>query len=101
MSELVLVVGNKNYSSWSLRPYLALAQTGAALPKSGGPFLFGHFTIADAMFAPVTTRFTTYAVALDPALQAYVAAIAALPAFQAWKADAEQEPWHMAYDDQL
>ena len=37
-----------------------------------GPFLFGAFTIADAMFAPVCSRFTTYAVPLDPLAQAYV-----------------------------
>jgi glutathione S-transferase len=214
MSELVLIVGNKNYSSWSLRPYLALAHTGAAfrtevipldrpeskaailarspagkvpilidgdlliwdtlaiceylaetypaaklwptdraarararsisaemhsgfpalrgampmnlrarkpgvghtpealadavrvqqiwrdaLRVSGGPFLFGAFSIADAMFAPVTTRFTTYGVALDAQLQAYVDAVAALPAFKTWYADAEHEEWKMAYDD--
>ncbi len=54
----------------------------------GGPFLFGHFTIADAFFAPVTTRFTTYQVALDDTCQAYVATVQALPGFQAWLADA-------------
>ena len=214
MSELVLFVGNKNYSSWSLRPYLALAQTGApfrtetipldlpdskanllkrnpagkvpvlyvgdlaiwdslaiceylaetypaaklwpadavarararsisaemhsgfpslraampmnlrmrkpgkghtpeamadaariqqiwdaALTASGGPFLFGHFTIADAMFAPVTTRFTTYGVPLSARLAAYVDAVAALPSFKAWLADAEKETWEMQYDE--
>jgi len=214
MSELVLYIGNKNYSSWSLRPYLALAHTGAkfrtevivldrpdskanmlaknpagkvpvlvdadlvvwdslaiceylaeqypaaqlwptdraaralarsisaemhsgfpalrnampmnlrnrkpgvghtaealadaarvqqiwreSLTRSGGPFLFGGFTVADAMFAPVTTRFTTYGVKLDPQLAAYVDAIAALPSFRAWYADAEKEEWKLAYDD--
>ena len=59
---------------------------------SGGPFLFGAFTIADAMFAPVTTRFTTYGVQLDAACRGYVEAIAALPAMKAWRADAEREP---------
>ena len=215
MSELVLVVGNKNYSSWSLRPYMALAHTGAAfrtevivldqpdskqkilarnpagkvpvlydgdlavwdslaiceylaekhpslwpadararararsisaemhsgfpalrqampmnlrmrkpgtghtpdaladaarvqqiwreaLDASGGPFLFGKtFTIADAMFTPVTTRFTTYGVALDKKAQGYVDAIAATPAFKAWYADAEAETWHSKYYDEL
>jgi glutathione S-transferase len=216
MSELVLFVGNKNYSSWSLRPYLALAHTGAkfrtetivldvadsrdnilaknpagkvpvlydgdfaiwdslaiceylaetypaanlwpadrlarararsisaelhrgfvalrrampmnlrarkpgvghtpdaladaarvqqiwreALKASGGPFLFGHFTIADAMFAPVTTRFTTYGVPLDAQLAAYVDAIAGLPAFKTWLADAEREPWTQPKYDNL
>jgi len=63
-----------------------------ALSSSGGPFLFGHFTIADAMYAPVTTRFTTYGVELDAACRAYVDAIAALPAYKQWYADAEREP---------
>lgn len=63
-----------------------------ALAASGGPLLFGGFTIADAMFAPVTTRFTTYGVELDPICQAYVAAIAALPAMVAWRRDAASEP---------
>jgi glutathione S-transferase len=63
-----------------------------ALVASGGPFLFGKFSIADAMYAPVTTRFTTYGVDLDPICRAYVAAIAALPAMQRWVADAATEP---------
>lgn len=58
---------------------------------SGGPFLFGAFTIADAFYAPVTTRFITYAVPLDATCQAYVDAIAALPSFQAWRDDATRE----------
>ncbi|HSD91014.1 MAG TPA: glutathione S-transferase family protein [Kofleriaceae bacterium] len=62
------------------------------LSSSGGPFLFGHFTIADAMYAPVTTRFTTYDVELDATCRAYVAAIAALPAYKQWHADAAREP---------
>ncbi|HEX3757586.1 MAG TPA: glutathione S-transferase family protein [Kofleriaceae bacterium] len=63
-----------------------------ALAASGGPFLFGGFTIADAMFAPVTTRFTTYGVELDATCRAYVAAVAALPALVAWRRDAAAEP---------
>lgn len=63
-----------------------------ALATSGGPFLFGTFTIADAMYAPVTTRFRTYGVDLDATCRAYVDAIAALPAMQAWQRDAEAEP---------
>ena len=59
---------------------------------SGGPFLFGGFTIADAFFAPVTTRFTTYHVPMDDVSRAYVAAVQALPAFQAWRDDARGEP---------
>jgi glutathione S-transferase len=63
-----------------------------ALETSGGPFLFGTFTIADAMFAPVTTRFTTYGVELDDICTGYVRSIAELPAMRAWRADAEREP---------
>jgi glutathione S-transferase len=208
MSELLLYVGNKRYSSWSLRPYLALAATGAPFrteviwldvpdtaanirtvnkagrvpvlrhgdllvndslaiceylhelfPDAGlwptdratrararsivaemhssftamrstwtmdllgsrpgyghnpetlgeaarvmeiwreararatsGPFLFGTFTIADAFFAPVTTRFTTYGVPMDDVAKAYVATVQALPSFQAWLDDARSEP---------
>lgn len=58
----------------------------------GGPFLFGSFTIADAFFAPVTTRFTTYGVPMDEVAQAYVAAVQSLPAFLAWREDARNEP---------
>ncbi len=62
------------------------------LAASKGPFLFGAFSIADAMFAPVTTRFTTYGVDLDATCRAYVDAMHALPAFVAWKRDAAAEP---------
>ena len=63
-----------------------------ALAASGGPFLFGAFSIADAMFAPVTTRFTTYGVELDAVCRGYVDAVAALPAMVDWKRDAAAEP---------
>jgi glutathione S-transferase len=209
MSELTLVVGSKNYSSWSLRPYLALAHTGQpfrevvialdepdtaekiaqyspsgrvpvlrhgalsiwdslsiceylaetfpqaklwpedkqarALARSvvaemhssfsnlrqnmpmdirgrkpgkgrapgvaediariqalwndcrsrfgqGGPFLFGHFTIADAFYAPVVTRFVTYEVELDAKSQAYRDAVLSLPALKTWTEAALKEP---------
>lgn len=55
------------------------------LARSGGPFLFGGFCYADAMYAPVVTRFTTYGVALDGAARAYSERIWALPAMQDWK----------------
>lgn len=51
---------------------------------AAGPFLFGRFSVADCMYAPVTTRFTTYQVALDPVSAAYVKAVAALPAMAEW-----------------
>ena len=62
-----------------------------ALAASGGPFLFGAFSIADAMFAPVTTRFTTYGVPMDGACSAYVSTVQSSPAFQRWKAEAIAE----------
>ena len=57
----------------------------------GGGFLFGKFSIADAMYAPVALRFVTYAVDLDPVSAAYVKTITALPAIQQWIADARAE----------
>ena len=56
-----------------------------------GDFLFGHFTIADAMFAPVVSRFQTYAVELDGVARDYAAAILALPAMQEWVEAATSE----------
>ncbi len=209
MPELTLVIGNKNYSSWSLRPWLALKQTGQPFkelripiheenslkeilkyspsgrvpcladgevkvweslaicdylaerfPKAGlwpaepkarayarsisnemhagfqalrknftmnirgriskpiskeiqedidritgiwkesrmnygknGAFLFGDFTIADAMYAPVVTRFITYGVKVDSTSEAYMKSILGIPAMQEWikAASAEKE----------
>jgi glutathione S-transferase len=64
----------------------------ATLTTSGGPFLFGTFTIADAMYAPVVTRFKTYGVELTPQNQAYADVMLALPAMKSWYADAAREP---------
>lgn len=50
-----------------------------------GPFLFGRFSVADAMYAPVVTRCTTYALPLDTVSKAYCEAIWALPAMREWK----------------
>lgn len=58
---------------------------------TGGDFLFGQFTIADAMYAPVVLRFQTYEVELNGAARDYAAAVLALPALQEWVASAEQE----------
>lgn len=58
---------------------------------SGGDFLFGRFSIADAMFAPVVLRFQTYVVSLEGAARTYADAVLALPAMQAWVADAQAE----------
>ncbi|HEY2977693.1 MAG TPA: glutathione S-transferase, partial [Burkholderiaceae bacterium] len=60
--------------------------------RYGGPYLFGaRRTMADAMFAPVVTRFVTYAVPLDAACTAYAKTIAALPELKQWTAAALRE----------
>ncbi len=56
-----------------------------------GPFLFGAFGIADAMYAPVVSRFRTYGVACDSVCSAYMEAIWSLPAMQSWIAGARQQ----------
>ncbi|WP_454722441.1 MULTISPECIES: glutathione S-transferase family protein [Cupriavidus] len=62
------------------------------LTRYGGPFLFGQRTMADAMYAPVVTRFLTYGVELDPQPVAYCKQILAMPELQEWIADARKEP---------
>jgi glutathione S-transferase len=61
------------------------------LQSYGGPFLFGEFSIADAMYAPVATRFRTYDIALDPVAEAYCKRIMTYPAMLEWIAAAEGE----------
>ena len=62
------------------------------LDASGGPFLFGAPTVADAMYAPVCTRFRTYSVALEPRLAAYCETVFAWPLMQEWTDAALAEP---------
>jgi glutathione S-transferase len=62
------------------------------LEKYGGPFLFGRLSVADAMYAPVCSRFRTYAVPLDPALTAYCQQIFDWPLMQEWTDGALAEP---------
>jgi glutathione S-transferase len=62
------------------------------LEKYGGPFLFGKPTMADAMYAPVCSRFRTYAVELDPVLSAYCEQIFAWPFMEEWTEGAKAEP---------
>ena len=57
------------------------------------PFLFGDFTIADAMYAPVVTRFVTYGLPVDDDARDYMAAVTGLPEMQAWTEAAHREPW--------
>jgi glutathione S-transferase len=64
-----------------------------------GAFLFGGFGAADAMYAPVVSRFHTYAVEVGDAARAYMAAVMALPAWGEWRAAARAEPWVLPEDE--
>jgi len=65
-----------------------------------GEFLFGRFSAADAMYAPVVLRFRTYEVELPAPCRAYADAVLALPAMQEWIAGAERETERIAKFDQ-
>ena len=69
------------------------------LGLSGGPFLSGEFTIADAMFAPVVSRFDVYQLTRDPMAAEYGAAVKATEAWQEWDAAAREEPWNVPESD--
>src|SRR5438552_3459168 len=109
MADFTLVIGNKNYSSWSLRGWLMARIAdieritglwrdcrkrfaGAAANKDEG-FLFGTISAADAMYAPVATRFRTYGVKLDTDSEAYCTAVLNYAPMKAWTDDAKNEPW--------
>jgi glutathione S-transferase len=64
-----------------------------------GPFLFGPFGAADAMYAPVVSRFHTYAVEVGVASSAYMEAVMALPAWSEWNTAALKEPWVLPEDE--
>lgn len=65
------------------------------LTKFGGPFLFGEFSIADAMYAPVVNRFVSYAIPLDGVVAQYVKAMRTLPAHAEWIDQGEKETLRM------
>ena len=66
---------------------------------AGGDLLFGSFTCADAMFAPVASRFETYAVTLPPVARRYADALLGLPGVQRWRAGALVETEFVAADE--
>jgi glutathione S-transferase len=71
-----------------------------SLEASGGPFLFGErFTVADAFYAPVCTRFRTYALPLSARTEAYVDAVLAAPGVKAWIDDALAEHEFVVIDE--
>jgi glutathione S-transferase len=66
---------------------------------AGGPFLYGAFGAADAMYAPVVWRFHTYAVEVTDKARAYMQAVMALPASIEWREAARREPGVLAHDE--
>ena len=71
------------------------------LDRSGGPFLFGEFGIADAMYFPVLTRFRTYGVAVPAPLLEYARSLEAFPAVAKLMEKARHDPRELVYDDYL
>lgn len=90
-SESALIAARRIIDIWRS----SRARFGHTASKDEG-FLFGRFSIADAMYAPVVTRFRTYGVNLaalgdDGSAKAYMQAVLSLPAFREWEAGAEVE----------
>jgi glutathione S-transferase len=71
----------------------------AALADSGGPFLFGAFGAADAMFAPVVMRLLTYALPVDDVSATYMARVTAAPGVAAWISDALAEQDFLDFEE--
>jgi len=72
---------------------------GEARSKYGadGEFLYGEFSAADAMFAPVVTRIDTYQLDVNDSMKPYIEAMLKHPAFLAWKVEAFEEPWFLPH----
>ena len=70
-----------------------------ALAQSGGPFLFGEFSIPDAYFAPVVARLRTYAPPLPAAVSAYMERVWASRGVSAWVRDALEEKEFLAFEE--
>jgi glutathione S-transferase len=69
------------------------------LQAHGGPMLFDEFSIADAYFAPVVMRLTTYALPVPPMIQAYLERVRALPGVAAWVKDALAEKDFLGFEE--
>ena len=66
---------------------------------AGGAFLFGKFSAADAMYAPVVSRFHTYGIEVGAMSRLYMDTMMALPAYVAWRAAGVKEPWVLPQDE--
>jgi glutathione S-transferase len=71
----------------------------ATRARHGGPFLFGRFSAADAMYAPVVTRLNTYGIAVARDTRDYMDAVLALRAFAEWRAASIAESWIVPEDE--
>jgi glutathione S-transferase len=69
------------------------------MKRSGGPFLFGQWSIADAMYAPVVTRFVTYAIPRSQQADGYIQRMVAEPHLAAWIAAAHKETRQLPRSD--
>lgn len=69
--------------------------------SGAGPFLYGAFSIADGMFAPVVSRFHSYFVEVDPVSRAYMDAVRATTSWKEWLAGAKSEPWEPPQSDDM
>jgi glutathione S-transferase len=65
----------------------------------GGPWLFGEYSVADAMYAPVVLRFNTYGAQISPTARWYMASVLEDAPLQEWLQDAKHEPWTIAADE--
>jgi glutathione S-transferase len=70
-----------------------------ALSASGGPFLFGAFSIADAYFAPMTGRIRTYGLPVPAPVSAYIERVFASPGVAAWVRDALAEGEFLDFEE--
>ena len=66
---------------------------------SSGPWLFGQYSVADAMYAPVVLRFNTYGARISQTARWYMASVLEDGALQEWLQAAKQEPWTIASDE--
>ncbi len=88
----------KNYSddvNAAVARIEAIWREARATYGKGGPFLYGAFTAADAMYAPIVTRLDTYSFPVSPTSRGYMDAVLKSAAFVAWRAAALKEPWHL------
>lgn len=68
-----------------------------SLAKHGGPFLFGNYSAADAMFTPVVTRLEHYQLPVSKTTRAYMDTILHHHAYVAWRDEALAEPWYLSH----